>query len=1360
MTSRNDMKAIPIRRAMPIALLAAAIAAFAIIATPVDAHAASVSGNEQTFLSSANYNCRFKAIITYTVSQSDDKTTVKVTSKIDRIDSFKIAKNYWKAKLSGDITAYEKTITTETANGNSTVTLLSERTYTFTKTHEAQTKNINLAVTYIHGNQNKTSTAKLKVSVPAKKSYAVKYSGNGSTGGSTAAQVKWYGEKLTLRKNGFSRTGYTFKNWNTAAAGSGTSYSGGASYSANKATTLYAQWKANTYTVKYNKNGGTGGSTASSTHTYGVAKALTANGFTRTGYTFKGWNTKADGSGTAYANKASVKNLTATNGGTVTLYARWTANTYTVVYNGNGATSGSTAKSEHVYNQAKTLTPNGFQRDGYTFVGWNTKPNGSGTSYSDRQSVKNLTSKASATVQLYAIWKREGTAYFMNKFKHRSAACVTKVDAATGYPLEGAIFIIEPALPELGVPGELYGSDGTQVESLTITTGADGIARTDDDALSCEGLFRVREAGAPEGYEISDPEWRYFTSGSEEGEMVEVGTWEDEPMSVSIAVHARKNYRVQTGGDSTEPIQLAGGEFTFELLEGPDYADAQVISATTNEASEEGPSDVVFPAIDYTYADIGEHVYWIRETTTSPTDIEPDALPRKVVVSVRETDNTLLADAAYHEPGENPQDTGSSEAPLFTNTLHPSFDVRVYKHGASATDDDAPLAGAVFSIFEIPCLGFETAPAIPDLLTDISAFETVFAINEAGTEYDFSQSAEVLEANGITPVMTIATGRDGVATTEGAPLESGKAYAIIEVKAPAGYVLSDPRTEAESPVPVYIVDDFAPDGTYSHMSYQVGDEFIVVNKDSAGEEAPQEDASGGPFDETCIGYRVETGSSSIQADAQFDFQDKRDDTPRGGLGVRKVSAETGEPLAGATFLIYEENAFASAYETWKQAEGADADDVAFLDAISDVNTIDEASGEMVPNPYFVSPADTDLDQTDEEGYACTGDVNLPVGEYRVIEKEAPRGYRIADYDFSKQDGSSGNVRVEVAENTVTYASCEFSDPRCDPWRGEAPIKVDKELAGGSLSEGQFEFGLYDLSDETFEHPLAIARNTAGGSVDLATFSYVEAEGETFEITDCTGSIVRDGIATASDSWEFVIREIVPPDAECKIDGSIWTYAEFTASFGFEEASAYSWSLGGIVYDASLLPVEIDVDSEESVGEIAVHVRYPQGNTLENAQESNGLGGVRVMKAAAASGEDEALEPLDGAVFLISGTTEDGEAFQIEVESDDDGIAQTARDALPRGSYSVTEIVAPKGYRTNTDWHLDFEIADSGDFADFSLQEDDWCIDEEDSLPLPVTGQTGIIMPVVISLTAVLIGLLLRLRFRSRSPTVGRLANDL
>ena len=84
------------------------------------------------------------------------------------------------------------------------------------------------------------------VTIPPIKTYTVSYSGNGSTGGSTSSQTKTSGTTLTLRQNGYTRTGYNFVRWNTKADGSGTNYSAGGSYTANAAVTLYAQWvKAN-----------------------------------------------------------------------------------------------------------------------------------------------------------------------------------------------------------------------------------------------------------------------------------------------------------------------------------------------------------------------------------------------------------------------------------------------------------------------------------------------------------------------------------------------------------------------------------------------------------------------------------------------------------------------------------------------------------------------------------------------------------------------------------------------------------------------------------------------------------------------------------------------------------------------------------------------------------------------------------------------------------------------------------------------------------------------------------------------------------------------------------------------------------
>lgn len=225
----------------------------------------------------------------------------------------------------------------------------------------------------------------------------VTYNRNGGSSG-TSSQTGYVGASLTGTA---ARSGYQFAGWYTAS-------SGGSKVTTIPANTAiyYAHWTGNTFYVKFNGNGNTGGSTAQETFTYGTAKALTANGFTRTGYTFSKWNTNTSGTGTNYTNKQSVSNLTTTNKGTVNLYAVWTANSYSVHFDGNGALSGTMSDESFTYDSAQALTANGFSKGlAYGFAGWNTQPDGSGTTYTDGQSVSNLTSTANGVVTLYAQWE-------------------------------------------------------------------------------------------------------------------------------------------------------------------------------------------------------------------------------------------------------------------------------------------------------------------------------------------------------------------------------------------------------------------------------------------------------------------------------------------------------------------------------------------------------------------------------------------------------------------------------------------------------------------------------------------------------------------------------------------------------------------------------------------------------------------------------------------------------------------------------------------------------------------------------------------------------------------------------------------
>ena len=237
------------------------------------------------------------------------------------------------------------------------------------------------------------------------------------------AQDFSYNESKKLNANTFAYEGYTFTGWNTKADGTGISYADeqqvlNLSTDFEGMYNLYAQWTPNPYTIAFNGNGATSGSTASMSMTYGTAKNLTANGFSRTGYTFAGWNTTQLGNGTNYVDKASVNNLTTTSGDTITLYAKWTVNQYTVEYYQGTTKFNTTTSATYGTNVSlKTYSDlGGTAPSGWTFAGWGAVNSTSATSvtYTDGQNVTNLTSTAGGIVKLYAVFKEEHNFQFWN----------------------------------------------------------------------------------------------------------------------------------------------------------------------------------------------------------------------------------------------------------------------------------------------------------------------------------------------------------------------------------------------------------------------------------------------------------------------------------------------------------------------------------------------------------------------------------------------------------------------------------------------------------------------------------------------------------------------------------------------------------------------------------------------------------------------------------------------------------------------------------------------------------------------------------------------------------------------------------
>ena len=193
-----------------------------------------------------------------------------------------------------------------------------------------------------------------------------------------------------------TKTGYIFAGWYNGT----TKIEANTTLTTDSDHTLTAHWTPITYKVKFNGNTSTGGTMSDLTCTYDTDCTLTANAFSKTGYTFSKWTTNANGTGTSYNNSQSVLNLTSTNNATINIYAKWTPNTYVIAYNANNG-SGSMSNITCTYDSACTLTTNSLTRTGYTFGGWATSESGSAT-YSNGESVTNLST--SGTVNLYAVW--------------------------------------------------------------------------------------------------------------------------------------------------------------------------------------------------------------------------------------------------------------------------------------------------------------------------------------------------------------------------------------------------------------------------------------------------------------------------------------------------------------------------------------------------------------------------------------------------------------------------------------------------------------------------------------------------------------------------------------------------------------------------------------------------------------------------------------------------------------------------------------------------------------------------------------------------------------------------------------------
>ena len=243
-------------------------------------------------------------------------------------------------------------------------------------------------------NLSETSSATITID-PNLQNYSLAYNANGGSG--TAPDTQFGSGNQTVSDAGsLTKSGFRFAGWYTNANRTGgTAYAVGSTYNLGANATLYAVWLAN---VTYDANGADTGTVGTDSTDYipGATVTITASSPTlqKTGATFAGWNTAADGSGTTYPTSGTF-----TISGNLTLFAKWTVS---LSYNVNGGTGAVPASSTQLLNSTPAVAnkTNAMTNGVQSFIGWNTAADGSGADYF----VGNNTDPLLENTVLYAVW--------------------------------------------------------------------------------------------------------------------------------------------------------------------------------------------------------------------------------------------------------------------------------------------------------------------------------------------------------------------------------------------------------------------------------------------------------------------------------------------------------------------------------------------------------------------------------------------------------------------------------------------------------------------------------------------------------------------------------------------------------------------------------------------------------------------------------------------------------------------------------------------------------------------------------------------------------------------------------------------
>lgn len=246
-------------------------------------------------------------------------------------------------------------------------------------------------------------------------SFTITFNANGGTG--TMAPMKVKGSTSCPENKFTGPEGFVFVSWNTKSDGTGVSYTQESVVTSDKDMLLYAMWQPEFYGIQIGEPLVKGGVVSSSAQIYRISELDQLSTLVLEevypGYSFVSYGNDPDGRVKGYDNvwvfgdaSTSYALLTIPTGniGEVVIVPEFRAHTYEVVYNANGGNGAQIANTAHTYGEDKALATNTYTNDLYTFYGWNTEADGSGTHYKDGEVVRNLTTEDKAVINLYAEW--------------------------------------------------------------------------------------------------------------------------------------------------------------------------------------------------------------------------------------------------------------------------------------------------------------------------------------------------------------------------------------------------------------------------------------------------------------------------------------------------------------------------------------------------------------------------------------------------------------------------------------------------------------------------------------------------------------------------------------------------------------------------------------------------------------------------------------------------------------------------------------------------------------------------------------------------------------------------------------------